>query len=55
MVIKLIKVDESTQEQLEKLKLHPRQSYDEVIVALLKAELDNRKIKNYSLRRYFNV
>jgi len=36
MVNPLIKIKEETKIALENLKVHPRQSYDEVIVGLLK-------------------
>jgi predicted CopG family antitoxin len=31
-----IGIDRSTKEKLEKLKVHPRQSYEEIILELLK-------------------
>lgn len=33
--LRTIKIKQSTKEALDKLKIHPRQSYDEVIAALI--------------------
>ena len=45
-MVKQIKIQEETKNRLDALKVHPRQSYDEVIKELMKKEVEKNDRPN---------
>ena len=45
MVITTIKISKETKEELDKFKVHPRQSYDEVLQLLIKSYTEHFRRK----------
>ena len=41
-MITTIKLNKETKDELDKIKIHPRQAYDEVLIILIKSYLESK-------------